>query len=166
MFLFNTITIQSNLSNRISRYPKNQSQFRVFLNEKVSHFLLNEGQKNNNIKLIPPVFRCAPSAYGYHQADVLSRYCADSPILCADNSNRGKDNSPSREKKLPSSTTLGEPRMFWGFVGLSSMFKRFLMENGESLAGWRVSCASESAITPFNDGCGSPSNLFKGKQIS
>lgn len=85
--------------------------------------------------------------YGYHQVDARSKYCAESPILCAGSSNRGKDKSPSREKKLPSNTPLDEPMRLFGFVGLSSIFSRFLMEKGESLAGWRVSCASESAIT-------------------
>lgn len=93
------------------------------------------------------VLRWVPSVYGYHQVDALSRYCADSPILCVGSSNRGKDKSPSREKKLPSNTPLDEPRKLFGFVGLSSIFSRFFMENGDSFAGWRVSCASESAIT-------------------
>lgn len=101
------------------------------------------------IFILPPVLRWVPSVYGYHQVDALSRYCADSPILCVGKSNRGKDKSPSREKKPPSNTPLDEPRKFFGFVGLSSMFSRFFMENGESLAGWRVSCASESAITVY-----------------
>lgn len=96
---------------------------------------------------LPPVLRWVPSVYGYHQVEALSKYCADSPILCAGKSNRGKDKSPSREKKLPSNTPLGVPRMLFGFVGLSSMLSRFFMENGESFAVWRVSCASESAIT-------------------
>lgn len=101
---------------------------------------------NNNL---PPVLRWVPSVYGYHQVDALSKYCADSPILCVGNSNRGKDISPSRENKLPSNTPLDEPIKLFCFVGLSSIFSRFFMENGESFAVWRVSCASESAITVY-----------------
>lgn len=101
------------------------------------------------INMLPPVLRWVPSAYGYHQVDARSRYCADSPILWVGSSNRGKDKSLNREKKLPSNTPLDEPRKLFGFVGLSSMFSRFFMENGESFAGWRVSCAPESAITVY-----------------
>lgn len=39
--------------------------------------------------------------------------------------------------------------MLFGFVGLSSIFSRFFMENGESFAGWRASWVSESAITVY-----------------
>lgn len=98
-------------------------------------------------RLPPAALRCALNVYGYHQVDALSRYCADSPSLCVDKSNRGKDKSPSREKKPPSKTPLAAPRALLGFAGLSSMLSRFLMENGDSFGeGWRVSCTSESAI--------------------